>query len=245
MASGKHRKRSKFTSPKFLGVALFAYAAAALLTFDLITPSALSITAQVPVATDLTLDTTTSQPDPTAPVHSQPELRDLATDLTTTNAAAPTTSPVPTVTATTTKAPPVVPQVAKPPPLQTQASTPPVSGDGSFRAKFYNAAKRYINGGIPYVYGGKSLTTGADCSGFIWRIIQQFSPNQPYRTSYALDDWTTNISLTQALPGDLMFWPDHVAVYAGNNQVISQGGPSPGPFLETIWPGYTVGRIPL
>jgi cell wall-associated NlpC family hydrolase len=238
MTKAKHRKRSKLTSPRVLGGMLLVYSAAAVTTFNfispnLLTPPANAVPSPSAVLGDMNLDTVSPR------VHTQPDLADLSTPLTS-NPPSPIVAPMP---APTQRAVPI--PLATPPPAAPRAITPPDSGGVSFRAKFYNAAKQYINAGIPYVYGGKSLTSGSDCSGFIWRVLQQLDSSQPYRTSYALDSWTTNISFSAAQPGDLLFWPDHVAVYAGNNQVITQGGPGPGPKLAAIWPGYTVGRIPL
>jgi cell wall-associated NlpC family hydrolase len=228
---------------------LLVYSAAALTTFNYIspnglTPPAIAVPATSAVLGDMNLGTDTATTNPVPQVHTQPDLAALAIP-TTTN---PPKSPIQTTTQSAppaSPAPPVEIPVAKPPTLGPPAPTPQDSGGVSFRAKFYAAAKRYINAGIPYVYGGKSLTSGADCSGFVWRVLQQLDPSQPYRTSYDLDTWTNNIPFSSAQPGDLLFWPNHVAVYAGNNQVITQGGPGPGPSLAAIWPGYTVGRIPL
>jgi cell wall-associated NlpC family hydrolase len=142
--------------------------------------------------------------------------------------------------------------VAKPPP-----APPPAPGNGgggapapfhppsnsTFAARFYAAATTFGHN-IPYVYGGKS-TSGADCSGFIWLVLQKVAPGTPYRSSGALDSWTTSITQAQAVPGDLVFWPGHAAIYAGNGQVLSQGGPGAGPTIQDLWPGYSFGRIPL
>lgn len=241
MTKAKHRKRSRLTSPRVLGGMLLVYSAAAITTFNFISPNLLvppanAVPSPSAVLGDMNLDTLVPQ------VHTQPDLADLSAT-TTSNPPTLTSSPIQPRTLTVTTPPPV--PIATPPPPAPSAITPPDSGGGNFRAKFYNAARKYINAGIPYIYGGKSLTSGADCSGFIWRLLQQFDSTQPYRTSYALDSWTINISFSTVQPGDLLFWPNHVAVYAGNGQVITQGGPGPGPILAPIWAGYTVGRIPL
>ena len=79
--------------------------------------------------------------------------------------------------------------------------------------------------GNPYVYGGTSLTEGADCSGFVMRIYADFGYSIP-RTADVQATAGTEVSLSALYPGDLVFYDhgtgsiDHVALYIGNNQVV-------------------------
>lgn len=74
--------------------------------------------------------------------------------------------------------------------------------------------------GNPYVYGGTSLTNGADCSGFVMSVYANFGVSLPHSSAadrsqgYAVD------SLENAQPGDLICYSGHVALYIGNGQIV-------------------------
>lgn len=73
--------------------------------------------------------------------------------------------------------------------------------------------------GNPYVYGGTSLTNGADCSGFIYRIYADFGYSVP-RTSKALRSVGTGVTLDTAQPGDIICYEGHVALYCGGGYIV-------------------------
>ena len=73
--------------------------------------------------------------------------------------------------------------------------------------------------GNPYVWGGTSLTSGADCSGFTQSVYAQFGYSLP-RTSYEQQNWGTEVSYADAQPGDLICYGGHVAIYMGNGQIV-------------------------
>ena len=73
--------------------------------------------------------------------------------------------------------------------------------------------------GNPYVYGGTSLTNGADCSGFIYRIYADFGYSVP-RTSKALRSVGTGVTLDTAQPGDIVCYEGHVALYCGGGYIV-------------------------
>lgn len=85
-------------------------------------------------------------------------------------------------------------------------------------------AKQFLGG--RYVYGGNSLTNGVDCSGFTQQVMKHFGVNiqRSSRTQYASNGY--KVSEQDLLPGDLVFYGsngrtiDHVAIYAGNGQII-------------------------
>lgn len=77
--------------------------------------------------------------------------------------------------------------------------------------------------GNPYVYGGTSLTNGADCSGFVMAVFQEFGYELP-RVAAAQYSESQQKSLEDIEPGDLVFYGDyaidHVALYIGDGQII-------------------------
>lgn len=73
--------------------------------------------------------------------------------------------------------------------------------------------------GNPYVWGGTSLTNGADCSGFTQSVYAQFGYSLP-RTSYEQQNWGTEVSYADAQPGDLICYGGHVAIYMGNGRIV-------------------------
>ena len=79
--------------------------------------------------------------------------------------------------------------------------------------------------GNPYVWGGTSLTKGADCSGFVLSIYKNYGITLPHY-SRSQSNYGTEISYTDALPGDLLFYGNskstisHVAIYIGDGQIV-------------------------
>ena len=73
--------------------------------------------------------------------------------------------------------------------------------------------------GNPYVWGGTSLTGGADCSGFTQSVYANFGVSLP-RTSYEQQNAGTEVSYADAQPGDLICYGGHVAIYMGNGRIV-------------------------
>ena len=92
----------------------------------------------------------------------------------------------------------------------------------SIRSEIVEAAAKCI--GNPYVWGGTSLTNGADCSGFVQTLYSMFGYNLP-RVADAQSQYGTQIPVADAAPGDLIFFAAngyvyHVAMYAGDGMTI-------------------------
>lgn len=87
-------------------------------------------------------------------------------------------------------------------------------------------ACQYI--GNPYVMGGTSLTGGADCSGFTYRVYSEFGYKIP-RTSYQQRSAGTGVNYSEAQPGDLICYDGHVALYIGGGLIVHASNSKPYP----------------
>lgn len=74
--------------------------------------------------------------------------------------------------------------------------------------------------GNPYVYGGTSLTNGADCSGFVMSVYANFGVSLPHSSAADRNQGYKVDGLENAQPGDLICYSGHVALYIGNGQII-------------------------
>lgn len=81
--------------------------------------------------------------------------------------------------------------------------------------------------GNPYVFGGTSLTNGADCSGFVQSVYKNFGVTLP-RSSTDQRSAGTGVSYTEAQPGDIICYAGHVGIYIGNNQIVHASSPTTG-----------------
>lgn len=103
-------------------------------------------------------------------------------------------------------------------------------GVSDVRVELCEYAKQFR--GNPYVWGGTSLTKGADCSGFVLSIFAKYGISLPH-SSRAQATMGTEISMSDAKPGDLVFYSkggriNHVAIYIGGGQVIHASSPKTG-----------------
>ena len=94
-------------------------------------------------------------------------------------------------------------------------------GVSDVRVALVNYALQFV--GNPYVWGGTSLTNGADCSGFVLSIFAHYGIGLPHSSS-AQSAYGTKINASDARPGDLFFYGSggigHVAIYIGNGQIV-------------------------
>ncbi|MDD6324663.1 MAG: NlpC/P60 family protein [Lachnospiraceae bacterium] len=111
---------------------------------------------------------------------------------------------------------------------------PSTSGVGQQIADF---AVQYV--GNPYVWGGTSLTEGADCSGFVQTVFANFGLYLS-RTAESQSYGGTSISLDNLQPGDLLFYNstgsiDHVAIYIGGGQIVHAANSSKGIIISNAY----------
>ena len=98
-------------------------------------------------------------------------------------------------------------------------------------------AKQFL--GNPYVYGGTSLTEGADCSGFTMKVFEHFGISTG-RSSRDQAAKGKEISIDAVQPGDLLFYAsgdyiNHVALYIGGGQIIHASTPKNGIMITTAY----------
>jgi peptidoglycan DL-endopeptidase CwlO len=94
--------------------------------------------------------------------------------------------------------------------------------NGSKAQQVISVAKQYV--GVPYVYGGTS-PSGWDCSGFTSFVYSKVGVNLP-RTSGGQKAAGTVVSASEAKPGDLVYRPGHIGIYAGNGMMYDAGSSS-------------------
>ena len=98
--------------------------------------------------------------------------------------------------------------------------------NASLGRQIANKACEYV--GNPYVMGGTSLTNGADCSGFVQSVHKLFGISTP-RTSSAQRSGGKAVNYSDMLPGDVICYSGHVAIYIGGNQIVHASNSAPYP----------------
>lgn len=111
------------------------------------------------------------------------------------------------------------------------------AGVSGIRAQMVAFAKQYL--GNPYVWGGTSLTSGTDCSGFTMRIYANYGYSLP-RVSRSQASAGVSVNSSNIKPGDLVFYGsgsyiNHVAMYIGNGQVIHASNPRTGIKISNMY----------
>lgn len=119
----------------------------------------------------------------------------------------------------------------------------PVTADVSGKRKeIVDFALQFV--GNPYVWGGTSLTNGADCSGFVQSIYKKFGVLLP-RVAADQANAGTRISVEEALPGDLIFYAEnglvyHVVMYIGEGKVVHASSSASGIKVSNLYRAHAV-----
>ena len=96
-----------------------------------------------------------------------------------------------------------------------------VAPSGQTGIDLANFATQFV--GNPYVYGGSSLTDGADCSGFVMAVYAQFGYSLPHSAG-AQSQYGTRVDTSSLEPGDILFYGDssieHCAIYIGDGMIV-------------------------
>ncbi|MGL5259198.1 MAG: NlpC/P60 family protein [Lachnospiraceae bacterium] len=110
-------------------------------------------------------------------------------------------------------------------------------GVSDVRVEISEYAKQFI--GNPYVWGGTSLTKGADCSGFVQSVFKNYGISLNRSSRDQAKQGTSITGISQAKPGDLIFYAsggtiNHVAIYIGGNQVVHASNPKTGIRISNV-----------
>lgn len=125
------------------------------------------------------------------------------------------------------------PQYTETEPEYTETEGSSTSGTGQQIADY---AVQFV--GNPYVWGGTSLTNGADCSGFAQSVFANFGIGLA-RVAADQACGGTSVSLDNLQAGDLVFYGssgiDHVAIYIGGGQIVHAANSNSGIITSSCW----------
>lgn len=89
---------------------------------------------------------------------------------------------------------------------------------GSLGSQIADFGLRFV--GNPYVYGGTSLTNGADCSGFVMQVYRNFGITLPRTSGEQAKCGTAVAGIENARKGDLICYPGHIGIYIGDGKIV-------------------------
>lgn len=135
-------------------------------------------------------------------------------------------------------------QTSTPEPASTPTPTVSSSGGGKYLSDY---AKQFI--GNPYVWGGSSLQTGADCSGFTMAVLGANGITVNGRTAADQAAGGTKVSLSEAQAGDLIYYDNgsgvyHIAIYNGDGTVTHSSSSTTGVTISDMnYSGNAAGAV--
>lgn len=112
---------------------------------------------------------------------------------------------------------------------------------GSLGDQIVNFAMQYL--GTPYVYGGNSLGSGVDCSGFVYQVMKHHGINLSRSSSAQYSNNGYHISVDELQKGDLVFYGysgrvSHVGIYIGGGQIIHANDERTGVIISSLYPTH-------
>lgn len=113
---------------------------------------------------------------------------------------------------------------------ESQSGSSDTSGLGR---KIADYALKFL--GNPYVYGGTSLTDGADCSGFVQSIYKHFGISLPRTSGEQGKSGRAIDGVANAKPGDLVWYSGHIGIYIGNEQIVHASSPKNGIIISNVY----------
>ena len=103
--------------------------------------------------------------------------------------------------------------------IKKAASDLVITGDNEMGVAVAEYAIQFV--GNPYVWGGTSLTNGADCSGFVMKVYEEFGVSLPHSSAADRRQGSAvSGGLKNAQPGDLICYSGHVALYIGDGKIV-------------------------
>ena len=105
--------------------------------------------------------------------------------------------------------------------------------DGNLGQQVADFALQFV--GNPYVYGGTSLTNGADCSGFTLAVYSNFGVSLPHSAAAQNKKGTNVGSVANAVPGDLIYYSGHIGIYIGNEQIVHASNSRTGIIVSNVY----------
>lgn len=103
--------------------------------------------------------------------------------------------------------------------IKKSASDLVITGDNEMGVAVAEYAIQFV--GNPYVWGGTSLTNGADCSGFVMKVYEEFGVSLPHSSAADRRQGSAvSGGLKNAQPGDLICYSGHVALYIGDGKIV-------------------------
>lgn len=114
----------------------------------------------------------------------------------------------------------------------TSGSATSESSNTDLGQQIANYALQFV--GNPYVYGGTSLTNGADCSGFVMSVYANFGISLPRTSGEQGASGSAVNGIENAKPGDLIWYSGHIGIYIGNGQLVHASNPKNGIMISNV-----------